>query len=200
MGPYFVPPDNIPDPHYPAKSYTNMRWIIEAPVNSVEVLEDILKPPHPYEIYKVRPIRQYRRGPLAQKMQMWQDSEGKLFQDREIQFVILSVEEWKHLLHWFDIRDFSTEPLTHMFIPWFDQLGKRLSPVWGALFASHREDIKARGLTCESARQAILKELGLMGHCFSRSLLPSDAAPLPEDRTALYEGRPGVSRKEYHIQ
>lgn len=196
----FIPPDNIPDPRYPVRSYNNKRWLIEPPVNSVEVLEAILKPSYPYKIYTVRPIRQYRRGPLNLQRQRLQDNEGKLFQDREIQFIILSGREWGYLLDWFHKHDFSAEPLTHMFIPWYGELGKRLSPIWSALFFDYGSDIKAKGLTYESATEAILKELGLMGHSFPRSLLPSDAAPLPEDLTALREGRPGKRRKEYHIR
>jgi len=61
------------------------------------------------------------------------------------------VKEWEYLLDWFYKQDFSAEPLAHIFIPWSGQLGKRLSLVWGALFSNYRSDVKAKGLTYESA-------------------------------------------------
>ena len=101
----FVPPDTISDPHHPI-NFCDMPLLIEALVNSVEVLEAILKPSHPYETYTARPIRQYRRGPLGLKMQPFEDSEGKPFQDRKIRFAILRQKEWGYFLRWFRERVF----------------------------------------------------------------------------------------------
>jgi hypothetical protein len=131
--------DDIPDPHYPI-TYLDRAWLIEAPLNSVEVLEAILKPPCPYKIYTARPIRQHRWGPLNLKQQRRQDNEGKLFQDREISFVIVGPEELSYLERWFDERGFFTQFLPHMSIPWVDSGGKRLTAVNAALFSNYRNN------------------------------------------------------------
>ncbi len=113
----YAPVDDIPDSHYPTHpNRSEIRWLIEAPINTVEVLEAILKPPLPYKIYKERPIRRYRRGPVTRKIQEWQDNEGRLFQDRKLPFVIISVEDWLRLTRWFSKRSFNDPAFPHFSI------------------------------------------------------------------------------------
>ncbi|EON66272.1 hypothetical protein W97_05665 [Coniosporium apollinis CBS 100218] len=192
---FYAPVDNIPDPHYPIDPLgIERRWLIEAPINSVEVLEAILKPAVPYKVHQARPIRQYRPGPLTQSEQNLQDCRNRLFLDREVSFVILGFRECYRLSDWFEKRGFWSPPFSQFTIPWFStKRGKYLSPVEFALFSEVSDHTRANGLTRESATRAVLEELGLLGQSLSRSLLPHGAVALPENSTAWIKGRPGTT-------
>jgi len=101
-------------------------WIIEAPINAVEILEAILKPSHPFKIHTARHVRcgctrTARRGfglaGLRKRHAEYTQLQGRLEADRDISFICMpgtTVYTIRQRL--FGV--FTTVRLQYISIPW----------------------------------------------------------------------------------
>ena len=186
-----------------------MPWIIQAPLNSVEVIEAILKPSRPLEIHTAihvpripftssskpdcyRAVPENRRKRLYREYRMYQ---GQLEEEgRQISYVCvpLSFVKQAHNELWWR---FIPQPLHFISIPWGKgSLGTNTSPRRlvhpCALFFNSREP---HGLvySYEYWLKTLLERCGLVGCKFERSLLLPGTTPIPETLWDWVGGIPG---------
>ncbi|SPJ86861.1 uncharacterized protein FTOL_11886 [Fusarium torulosum] len=207
-GRYFSAFDRHPNPYGPGPEVTDPEykgchlrpWIVEAPFNSVEVLEAILKPDKPLRVHKTRHVRRpcasvahspsfhSQRGLIARQRRYAEYArfQGRLEQDREVSFVCLPERDYDKIL---DVVKPFCYPvhLVHLSIPWRDSL-----EFLSALIPYQRRGPR-RKATYPEILQGFLKHLGIPDCDFQRSLLEPGTTPLPDNLEDLLEGIPGAS-------
>ncbi|KAM0474763.1 hypothetical protein ACHAP7_007724 [Fusarium lateritium] len=205
---YYCIFDSNPNPYGPGPEATDPEymghlvtpWIVEAPFNSVEVFEAILKPDKPLRVYKTRhfhkPCASRARSsrPHSQRRLIYQKAQyaeyarfqGRLEQDREVSFVYLPTSDSPKILEAIEPFCYPVK-LMYLSIPWHSS-----SECVSALIPYHRCDPHT-GATYPEILQALLKHLGIPDCDFQRSLLEPGTTPLPENLEDWIEGIPGTS-------
>jgi hypothetical protein len=185
-------------------NYYNI-MMIEAPISSVEVIEAILKPEQPFQIYRARHvprrrITQHRRPESLSEYQKMYDEysqwQGRLEkEDREISYICLPHHSlnklrlhgicWPVRLDYIGISGRQCDrPPKSLFKPW-------------ALVLRYRHGTGDRlgcGLaptTGAERLQRLLEKLGIPDCQFERSRLRPGTVPLPECVLYWIEGIPG---------
>lgn len=192
--------DQIPDSDVPKSILSSVGWIpwiIEAPLNSVEVLEALLKPSKPFEIYTARHIARPRiaraehdrRRVIYDRLYVeYKRYQGRLEEERDVRFICVPTPTFKELraklrLIWVPMR------LHYISIKWGGgDLPKTVAQPW-ALFL--QDTCTARTYEAELSR--LLKQCNLLDCKFERSLLRPGTTPLPETLWDLFGGYPGTS-------
>lgn len=194
-------------------------WLVEAPLNSVEVFEAVLKPSQPFTIHKARnfPRRRCADRPTASdypfitkrinsmnKQRRWRyarymERQGQLARDTELSFVCLPTEATETIRKAFGVV-YDIVKLHWMSIPWCESDGEHTYLRHPLALVLHyqpgsRPSIQLnywRNLpSYETYLNRALEELGLMGSDFSRSLLKPGTVPIPETFEDYYLGIPG---------
>ncbi|KAI1275612.1 hypothetical protein F5Y07DRAFT_400148 [Xylaria sp. FL0933] len=200
-----IPKTNIPGPGYAHTS----PWIVEAPLNSVEVLEALFKPARHLQIFTARHIpctaRHIPQGPagslrrynslksinLAQKTyREFTQFQGRLTEDREISFVCIPEDDIDPLRERLAGR-FCPVQLCYISIPWQSNGRPTITHPWALLY--HGQPRPAGPYSYEGRFNTLLDELNLTGCGFERSLLKPGTTPLPECLWDWYVGVPGHS-------
>jgi hypothetical protein len=187
------PRAEIPDCEYPTTG--KQPFIVEAPLNSVEVLEALLKPDVPFEVFKAKTIslgpRQHAK-PRQQKLyEEWAIGPGRLRTEerREISIICAPKDSLYKLQDQYGDENMGFWPirLHYMIIPWSDGNFKSLSNPYALVLnfsPSRRHTYKGRF-------ERLLKRNNLVGCGFSRSLLEPGTIPLPENLQDYMRGVPG---------
>lgn len=174
-------------------------WIIEAPLNSVEILEAILKPSHPFQIHTARHVhrgcnrtatdkrdrREHRKmHPSTPDCRAgWSSiarSRSSVFLGRRFRPCAKSCGECSHLCCC-NVSQFpgTTWPVAN--------LGTSLGS--GVATTNH---ISGRSTRTRKRFEGLLKELGLSHNQFQRSLVKHGTTPIPECVLDWFVGRPGT--------
>jgi hypothetical protein len=173
---------------------------VEAPFNSVEIFEAILKPNKPLRVHKTRLVRRHcasvatsstfhgQRGLIARQRRYAEYArfQDRLEQDREVSFICLPARDCDKIMD--AVKPFCYPLyLVHMPIPWHDKLN----------FLSGMVPYQRRGprrkATYLEVLQGFLKHLGIPDCDFQRSLLEPGTTPFPDNLEDLLEGIPGAS-------
>ncbi|KAF4463367.1 hypothetical protein FALBO_9810 [Fusarium albosuccineum] len=199
-----IPTAAIPDA---CGTETMVPWLVEAPFSSVEVLEAILKPPEPLQIYTAKHIhrgcvthpthpnseydrkRNFPRN--KRRYQEYSRFQGRLEKDREISFVCIPRPS-THVIHDAVCRlGCWTVCLFYTSIPWrIKEQNSHLEHPWAIV-------PRCRPIPCdprfdyENLLEMLLRRLGISGCTFKRSLLRPGTTPLPENILDYWEGMPG---------
>ncbi|GAB0137423.1 hypothetical protein EsDP_00005688 [Epichloe bromicola] len=169
-------------------------WIIEAPLNSVEILEALLKPAHPFEIHTARHV-QRRCSPDAKKgtrnRRLYDEYirlQGQLELDREISYILVPRTAVDNI-HKITFGTFVPVVLNYISIPW----GKGWGCPWALVL--YNKPVPGTIHTYENSLKERLGELELSEdeRKFRRSLLRHGTIPLPECLIDWFAGRPGKS-------
>ncbi|KAI1740065.1 hypothetical protein F4680DRAFT_120239 [Xylaria scruposa] len=194
--------ERIPNTNIPGPGYQNtVVWIVEAPLNSVEVLEALLKPTRPLQIFTARHIP---RGCVDPSRCRWPTAvirtqkayreftkfQGRLTEDREISFVCVP-EEAVDLIRTRLLGRFCPVMLCYISIPFSIGGEPILRHPWALVL--HHEPLPGGLYTYENRLNALLDDLSLTGCGFERSLLKPGTTPLPECLWDWYVGVPGHS-------
>lgn len=194
----YGPGPEVTDPEY--QGYHLRPWIVEAPFNSVEVFEAILKPDKPLRVHKTRLVRRHRasvalssgfhgqRGLIARQRRYAEYArfQGRLEQDREVSVVYLPARDYDKILD--AVKPFCYPlHLVHLSIPWRDKL-----EFLSGLIPYQRRGPR-RKATYPEVVQGFLNHLGIPDCDFQRSLLEPGTTPLPDNLEDLIEGIPGAS-------
>ncbi|KAG8412229.1 hypothetical protein J3458_014418 [Metarhizium acridum] len=175
----------------PLQGMPTIPWIIEAPLNSVEVLEAILKPSHPFKIYTARHVqRRFDRAYGSKRLYSeYIRLQGQLERNREVSFVRVPVSAEK-ILHRGLGGCFRPVRLQYISIPWSTGRIQYLTHPF-ALVMSHRP---VPGIyTYQGLLDTVFRQLGLSTGPVNvqRSLLKRGTTPLPETIWDWFAGRPG---------
>jgi len=203
--PESIPNTTAPGPGYDSK--THVPFIVEAPLNSVEVLEALFKPDRPFTIYTARHVprqppsnwEQYPGDPIHKFVtknmcEEYQSLQGRLEEDvREISYVCINMDSIFPVQRMM-LGQFRVERLYYISIPWAtgvdaDSLETSLVHPW-ALFL-HEKEAPGTIHTYENQFRELVKRLGLVGCDFRRSLLRRGTTPLPETCLDWFCGNPG---------
>ncbi len=190
-------PDEIPKTNLPGPgNECTVPWIVEAPLNSVEILEALLKPARPLQIYTDRhvPRRMITTDGnpkfLKKCQRIYQEfvqSQGRLTEDREISYVCIP-DDAIHTLRERLLGRISPVQLCYISIPYSWRDGDRtLAHPWA--FVLHHEPMHQ--FSYQNNLERLLVELNLAGCGFKRSLLKPGTTPLPECLWDWYVGIPG---------
>jgi hypothetical protein len=191
----------IPSTHTPGPINVAMvPWIIEAPLNSIEILEAILRSSHPFEIHTARHVRRgctetalTRRHPARSKKlhSEYLRLQGRLELDRDISFICVprtAIDNIRHRL--FGV--FTPVLLQYISIPWPSKAeSKYLVHPWAPVL--HDKSYPRTSHTYENRFRDLIEELGLSGNQFRRSLLRHGTTPVPECLWDWFAGRPGTT-------
>jgi hypothetical protein len=182
-------------------------WIIEAPLNSVEILEAILKPSHPFKIHTARHVRRtctrdmdWDKGRfhnifvLKKLHAEYIRLQGRLeVEDREISFVCIPA------MHILTIRSrlwgvFTPVLLNYVSITWLTKAYEFPSLQHPRALVQHgQKPLPGSIYSYERRLHRLLKDLGLQNCQFQRSLLKLGTSPLPEHLWDWFAGRPGTT-------
>lgn len=191
----------IPFTQTPTLSSVRMvPWIIEAPLNSVELLEAILKPSHPFEIYTARHFRRgciqepRRHTSLSVSKKLYAEYarlEGRLELERDVSFICVpqqAVYTIQRKLHGL----FTPVKLHYISIPWArDNRPLDLMHPWAMVL--HKKPLILPH-TYENRLKNLLSGLGVSDTRFTRSLLKHGTVPIPECLFDWYVGREGATQ------
>ncbi|KID83674.1 hypothetical protein MGU_09060 [Metarhizium guizhouense ARSEF 977] len=168
-------------------------WIVEAPLNSVEVLEAILKPSHPFQIHAAHHVqRRFDRAHGSKRLYSeYIRLQGQLERNREVSFIRVPASAEKILRHWL-MGFFKPVLLNYISIPWTTGRIQCLAHP-RALVMSDRP--VAGIYTYEILLATKFRELGLSTSPvdLQRSLLKRGTTPLPETIWDWFAGRPGTT-------
>ncbi|KAI0555602.1 hypothetical protein F4679DRAFT_594068 [Xylaria curta] len=194
--------ERIPNTNIPGPGYENtVVWIVEAPLNSVEVLEALFKPKRPLEIFTARHVP---RGCVDISRCRWPSTvkeaqrayreftkfQGRLTEDREISFVCVPEKAVRPLRDRLKCR-FCPVKLCYISIPFSIGGEPVLRHPWALVL--HDEPHPSGLHTYENRLNTLLDDLSLTGCGFERSLLKPGITPLPECLWDWYVGVPGHS-------
>lgn len=175
-------------------------WIIEAPFSSVEILENILKPSKPLQIYTARHIHQHPVTSNKYPPQLKEDKrfyreyvrfQGRLEQDREISFVCLSLKDRRTIYETLFQSVCWSVRLFYISIPWCNGTYQWLQHPWAIVLRLRPPFMP--GLTYENRLERFLNQRGMPDCKFERSLLKPGTTPLPECVLDWIEGIPGTT-------
>ncbi|KAJ4417470.1 hypothetical protein N0V82_006134 [Gnomoniopsis sp. IMI 355080] len=169
-------------------------FLIEAPLNAVELYEAILKPRTPLKVHSARLVpRSIRKGDDASRRGLadeYLNGQGKLAGsgnganavDREVHFIVIPRDTiWQ--LQMYDHFMWPVQ-LQYMSIPVRVSGAKTVrSPYAVICYHGHR--------VYQKKLRSLLKETHLANDPLSRSLLPVGTIPLPETLKDYVEGLPG---------
>ncbi|KAI1121665.1 hypothetical protein F5Y10DRAFT_271870 [Nemania abortiva] len=177
-------------------------WIVEAPLNSVEILEALLKPPQPLQIYTARHVPRSmittemnpkipmldRRQPAYREFIRTQ---GRLTEDREISYVCVRENVIRDLRRALCARVTPVQ-LCYISIPysWGNGHQELLHP-WAFVFNRIPDPMPEDKYSYGNGLKELLVELNLTECDFERSLLKPGMTPLPECLRDWYFGIPG---------
>lgn len=187
-----VPPSRIPDDSVHIGP-DEVLFLIEAPLNSVELYEALLKPAKPFEVHTGRLIPRKARAREArqQLVNEYLTGQGRLAAkgtaaaaaEREVSFIVLP-------------RDTIWQLQMFKSFLWPVQLQYTSLPV--RLAGGHKTVRSPYALVCYQAHRvyhkklkALLRDYKLSKCGFERSLLRPGAAPLPETLREYMSGEPG---------
>ncbi|KAG6366627.1 hypothetical protein INS49_000805 [Diaporthe citri] len=183
-----VPPSRIPEDSVRIGP-DEVLFLVEAPLNSVELFEALLKPARPFEVHTARLIPRKTRAyePRRQLVDEYLTGQGRLAgkgpaAEREVSFIVLprdaiwQLQMFNHFL-W-------PVQLQYMSLPvrMSDQKTVR-SPYALVCYQAHR--------VYHKKLKALLRDQKLSDCGFERSLLRPGAAPLPETLREYMDGEPG---------
>lgn len=175
-------------------------WIIEAPLKSVEILEAILKPSHPFQIYTARQVHHGCNETATDKRQLSESRklyseyiqlQGRLKLDRDISFICvprLAIQTIRKTL-W---GVFTPVRLQYISIPWNvpGEWPTLLHP-WALVL--HDKSHSGTIHTYEKRFEGLLKELDWSRSQFQRTLVKHGTTPVPECLWDWFAGRPGTT-------
>lgn len=195
-------------------------WIVEAPLNSVEVFEAVLKPSQPFTIHNARHVAP-RRHPdrqiksdnpriidicnrsnrrLRELEAEFMQGQGQLTHGNEISFVCLPDEATETIRKAFEMG-YDVVPLNWISIPWYTGDGEPPFLVHPLALVLHFQPAPNHPIvpppgcfwfpSYEILLNQELEKLGLMGSNFSRSLLKPGTVPIPETLRNWLLGIPG---------
>ncbi|KAH0593485.1 hypothetical protein MHUMG1_08622 [Metarhizium humberi] len=175
----------------PLRGTPTIPWIVEAPLNSVELLEAILKPSHPFQIHTAHHVqRRFDRAhgskPLYSEYIRLQ---GQLERNREVSFIRVPASAEEILCHWL-MGSFRPVVLYYISIPWTTGRIQCLAHPRALVM----RDRPVAGIsTYEILLAKKFRELGLSTSPvdLQRSLLKRGTTPLPETVWDWFAGRPG---------
>lgn len=183
-----VPPSRIPEESVRIGP-DEVLFLIEAPLNSVELYEALLKPAKPFEVHTARLIPRKTRAYEARRQLVdeYLTGQGRLAgkgpaAEREVSFIVLprdtiwQLQMFNHFL-W-------PVQLQYMSLPvrMSDQKTVR-SPYALVCYQAHR--------VYHKKLKALLRDYKLSNCGFERSLLRPGAAPLPETLREYMDGESG---------
>lgn len=183
-----IPPARLP-PDSVSMGPNDVLFLIEAPLNAVEVYEAIFTQGQPIQVHSARLVPRKIRADNRHKplVDEYLNGQGRLsssggLPDREVSFIVLPRDTiWQlQMLHNF----IWPVQLQYMSIP-VEVSGARTvrSPYAVVCYNSHRAYHKKL--------KSLLKSLRLADCRFDRSLLRQGTAPLPETLKEYMEGKPG---------
>jgi hypothetical protein len=176
----------------PCPLNTPFAFIVEAPLNAVEILELILL--RPLEVHRGKAgIFLPRNIPLHQRPTV-----AGLYQERVVRFVLLSRHEFHYVSQVYDSYGFSVVDLSYLYVPLREPHYHLFYPgkVCGAMLSgfSHRGSLVFPdvSLNYAFALGILIRELGLQNNTrFARSWRDADVNPLPLSWSLYLEGKPG---------
>lgn len=183
-----VPPSQIPE-NSVRIGPDEVPFLVEAPLNSVELYEALLKPIRPFEVHTARLIPRKTRAyePKRQLIDEYLTGQGRLAPkgpaaEREVSFIVLprdtiwQLQMFNHFL-W-------PVQLQYMSIPvrMSEQKVVR-SPYALVCYQAHR--------VYHKKLKALLRDYKLSDCGFQRSLLRPGTSPLPETLREYMDGEPG---------
>lgn len=186
-----VPPEQIPESCVRLRPDEEM-FIIEAPLNSVEVLEAVLKPKTPFQVHTAHLIPRsvstddrHRQlvAEYAQGQGKLASSPGGAGQDREVSFIVVPRDVvW--MLQCFNHFMWPVQ-LQYMSLPVRQADGTKTTRSPYAVVCYNGHGVYKKKL------RSLLKDQRL-GDCkFERSLLRPGTVPLPETLREYVDGEPG---------
>ncbi|CAH0053859.1 unnamed protein product [Clonostachys solani] len=194
--------DRIPDMIDPSTSTDNKEiWMIEAPLNTVEIIEAILKPAKPFTVHRARHFSpgcaqhaaKLPPNSLEIKQQLYARYlrlEGRLEKDREISYITVDSDDaWT-------LRDkfpgaLDAVRLQYISIPWVFSTGTKIlaNPM---AYLLHDAPRPGSWHTYERGLAYVLRTLGLTGYTVDKqNYLRPGATPMPECVLDWYCGIPG---------
>lgn len=183
-----VPPSRIPDDSVRIGS-DEVLFLIEAPLNSVELYEALLKPARPFEVHRTRLIPRKTRAYEAKRQLVdeYLTGQGRLAAkgpaaEREVSFIVLPRDTvWQ--LQMFNHFIWPVQ-LQYMSLPVRMSEQKTVrSPYALVCYQAHR--------VYHKKLKALLRDRKLSNCGFERSLLRPGTAPLPETLREYMDGQPG---------
>ncbi|VUC37612.1 unnamed protein product [Clonostachys rosea] len=193
--------DRIPNTSYLDASITDrIPWIIEAPLNTVEIIEAILRPNEPFRLYTAHHIPRgcaeasgLRGNGIVRKRKLYQEYrhfQGQLERDREISFIMVTNDDvWairKALMGWY-----TTVILDYISIPWSCFERKSLKNPWALVFHGKNHLITQ---IYQHRLELLVDKLDIAGRSIdSRSYLRPGTIPLPE---CVWDWFAGIAGKE----
>lgn len=183
-----VPPSRIPEDSA-CIGPDEVPFLIEAPLNSVELYEALLKPAKPFEVHTARLIPRKTRAYEARRQLVdeYLTGQGRLAgkgaaAEREVSFIVLPRDSiW--MLQMFNHFLWPVQ-LQYMSLPvrMSDQRTVR-SPYALVCYQAHR--------VYHKKLKALLRDYKLSNCGFERSLLRPGTAPVPETLREYMDGEPG---------
>lgn len=188
-----IPQDKSPDCEYPTGDAEP--FIVEAPVNSVEVLEEVpyLKPQVPFEIFTAklppRVPRSCAPRSIQKLYQEYAEGQGKLSRDdrQEVSIVCApsgSLDRLREVGPFARTGSFWPQEFHYMSIPWRSRGSKRTRHPYALVLWSS----PGPWHSYQRRLKQLLKKKGLTGCNFDRSLLEPGTSPLPESWLDLVTG------------
>ncbi|CAG9978687.1 unnamed protein product [Clonostachys byssicola] len=170
-------------------------WIIEAPLNTVQIIEAILKPKEPFQVYTAH---HFPRGCVAvsayrgnRKQELYREYcrfQGRLERDRQINFIMVTdYDIWA-------IRDatwamYTPTILNYISIPWSFCERKTLVNPWALVFHGRNDPVTQ---DYQHRLELLVDKLDIAGRSIdSRSYLRPGTIPLPECIWDWFAGIPG---------
>jgi hypothetical protein len=194
--------DRIPDMIDPSTSGDLKDiWMIEAPLNTVEIIKAILKPAKPFTVHRARHFspgctQHFSKLPLDQLQRRQQlyarylRLEGRLEKDREISYITVHPDDARTLRNRFPgVLD--AVRLQYICIPWVfsDGIKSLVNPM---AYLLHDAPRPGSTHTYERGLAYVLRTLGLTGYTVDRrNYLQPGATPMPECVLDWYCGIPG---------
>ena len=176
--------------------------IVQAELNSVELLEAIVKPPQPLRIYKTRHIRRRlfkERGAYdclspCERYAEYLETEGLLERDGEVTYTLLTWEMLWNLnveLNDSGTTNFRIRQLHYISVPLGDGRGKvGITHPWALVWL--KRDRYSDNLSHADDRQRLLERYELTNCKFERSLLEPGVHPVPELYMDVVLGKAGT--------
>lgn len=200
--------DRIPKTEVPG-CVDQVAYIIQAPLNSVEILEAILQPETPFQIHKASHIPQTGRTAndrLWRKMRYllphhqrlyreYKRFQGRLEKDREVSFVYFSSSSMYKLGEFYRHHGCSLVQAFYICLPWYNGFRKQVVHPWITVQTIGPGLGVIPLYTYEAQVRKILSTLGLPENCtFARSLLKPGEEPLPAYVLDWFRGIPGSAQ------
>lgn len=186
-------------------------YMIQAPLNSVEILEAILKPERSFQVHTAHHVPHTPPNASDQRYQKmkhrlprhkalyreYRRFQGQLEKDREVSFVCIPRSSVRKLWDFYWSKGFSVTRAFYICIPWYCGFEKRICHPWitvQRLGPGLGVSIPPQ-CTYEAQLRELLRTLGIPeDFTFDRSLLRPGEEPLPETLLDWFRGIPGTTR------